>query len=49
VYLVLYDCVYNHYIKTGEKLEHTEECGIISDGDNSDVWNEVSKNGTSFV
>lgn len=49
VYLVLYDRAYKHYLKTGEKLELNEERGIIDHQSNSDVWNEVTKNGTAFV
>jgi tRNA(Leu) C34 or U34 (ribose-2'-O)-methylase TrmL len=44
VYLVLYDRMYKHYLKTGEKLSLNEERGFVDSNANEDVWNDLKKN-----
>jgi tRNA C32,U32 (ribose-2'-O)-methylase TrmJ len=52
VYILLYDRMMKHYLKTGEKLELNEMRGFVDANANEDVWNDLKdkhKNGVAFL
>lgn len=51
VYIVLYDRMMKHYMKTGEKLDLNEMRGFTDTNANEDVWKDLkdySKSGIAF-
>lgn len=52
VYIILYDRMYKHYLKTGEKLILNEDRGFVDTNANEDIWNELKENhkhGVAFL
>lgn len=52
VYIVLYDRMLKHYLKTGEKTDLAEDRGFVDSNANEDVWRDLAethKDGVAFV